>query len=77
MQKNYLFIFLSAGKDNFYPDFQATKRVEFSVNTYVYVVQCNLDLATLKLVTTCYLVTILQRPFFNLLCKIIRYCDIM
>ena len=30
-------------------------------------VQCNLDLVTLNLVTTCDLVTILQRPFFNLL----------
>ena len=35
-------------------------------------VQCNLDL-----VTTCDLVTILQRPFFNLLHKIIRFSDIM
>ena len=34
-------------------------------------VQCNLDLVTLNLVT------ILQRPFFNLLHKIIRFCDIM
>ena len=30
-------------------------------------VQCNLDLVTLNLVTTCDLVTIFQRPFFNLL----------
>jgi len=30
-------------------------------------VQCNLDLTTLNLVTTCDLVTIFQRPFFNLL----------
>ena len=35
-------------------------------------VQCNLNL-----VTTCDLVTILQRPFFNLLHKIIRFSDIM
>ena len=34
-------------------------------------VQCNLDLVTLNLVTTCDLVIILQRPFFNLLPKII------
>ena len=34
-------------------------------------VQCNLDLVTLNLVTICDLVTILQRPFFNLLHKII------
>ena len=27
--------------------------------------QCNLDLVTLNLVTTCDLVTILQRPFFQ------------
>ena len=40
-------------------------------------VQCNLDLVTLNLVTTCDLVTIFQRPFFNLLHKIIRFCDIM
>ena len=39
--------------------------------------QCNLDLVTLNLVTTCDLVTILQRPFFNLLHKIIRFSDIM
>ena len=36
------------------------------------VVQCNLDL-----VTTCDLVTILQRPFLNLLHKIIIFSDIM
>ena len=40
-------------------------------------VQCNLDLVTLNLVTTCDLVTILQRLFFNLLHKIIRFSDIM
>ena len=38
-------------------------------------IQCNLDLVTLNLVTTCDLVTILQRPFFNLLHKIIRFSD--
>ena len=37
--------------------------------------QCNLDLVTLNLVTTCDLVTIFQRPFFNLLHKIIRFSD--
>ena len=30
-----------------------------------FLVQCNLDLVTLNLVTTCDLVTIFQRPFFN------------
>jgi hypothetical protein len=40
-------------------------------------VQCNLDLVTLNLVTICDLVTIFQRPFFNLLHKIIRFSDIM
>ena len=40
-------------------------------------VQCNLDLVTLNLVTTCDLVTIFQRLFFNLLHKIIRFSDIM
>ena len=35
-------------------------------------IQCNLDLVTLNLVTTCALVTILQRLF-----KIIRFSDIM
>ena len=40
-------------------------------------VQCNLDLVTLNLVTTCDLVTIFERPFFNLLHKIIRFSDIM
>ena len=43
----------------------------------IFVVQCNLDLVTLNLATTCDLVTILQRPFFNLLHKIIRFSDIM
>ena len=40
-------------------------------------IQCNLDLVTLNLVTTCELVTILKRQFFNLLHKIIRFSDIM
>ena len=40
-------------------------------------VQCNLDLVTLSLVTTCDLVTIFQTPFFNLQHKIIRFSDIM
>ena len=40
-------------------------------------IQCNLDLVTLNLVTTCDLVTILQRPFFNLLREIIRFSDII
>ena len=31
----------------------------------------------IKLMTTCDLVTILQRPFFNLLHKIIQFIDIM
>ena len=35
-------------------------------------IQCNLDL-----VTTCDLVTISLKPFFNLVHKIIRFCDIM
>ena len=39
--------------------------------------QCNRDLMTLNLVTTCDLVTIFQRPFFNSLHKIIRFSDIM
>ena len=39
-------------------------------------IQCNLDLVTLNLVTTCDLVTIFERPFFNLLHKIIRFSDI-
>ena len=47
---------------------------EYLMSVYI---QCNLDLMTLKLVTTCDLVTILQRPFFNLLHKIIRFSDIM
>ena len=40
-------------------------------------IQCNFDLVTLNLVTSCDLVTILQRPFFNLVHKIIRFSDIM
>ena len=36
---------------------------------FVLLVQCNLDLVTVNLVTTCDLVTILQRPFFILLHK--------
>ena len=39
-------------------------------------VQCNLDLVTLNLVTTCDLVIIFQRPFLNLPHKIIRFSDI-
>ena len=38
-------------------------------------IQCNLDLVTMNLVTTSELVTILQRSFFNLLHKIIRFSD--
>ena len=38
-------------------------------------IQCNLDLVTLNLVITCDLVTILQRPVYNLLHKIIRFSD--
>ena len=43
-------------------------------------VQCNLDLVTLNLVTTCDLVTILQRPFFHLLHKsfdLVTLCDLV
>ena len=40
-------------------------------------VQCNLDLVTLNLVTTCDLVTIFQITFFNLLYKIIQFTDNM
>jgi hypothetical protein len=40
-------------------------------------IQCNLDLVTLNLVTNCDLVTILQRPFFHLLPKIIQFSDII
>jgi hypothetical protein len=40
-------------------------------------VQCNLDLVTLNLVTTYDLVTIVQKPFFNLLRKIIQFSDII
>ena len=38
-------------------------------------IQCNLDLVTLNLVTTCDLAIILQQPFFNLLYKFIRFSD--
>ena len=51
---------------------QSTKKIQITTS-----VQCNLDLVTLNLVTTCDLVTILQRPFFNLLHKIIQFSDIM
>ena len=51
-------------------------RTIVSYNT-ILSVQCNLDLVTLNLVTTCDLVTIFQTPFFNLLYKIIRFSDIM
>ena len=43
----------------------------------LYYVQCNLDLVTSNLATTCDLVTILQGPFFNLLHQIFRFSDIM
>ena len=39
--------------------------------------QCNLNLLTLNLVTTCDLVTIFHRPFFSPVHKIIRLNDIM
>ena len=44
---------------------------------FLFQLQCNLHLVTLNLVTTCDLVTIFQRPFFNLLYKIIQFSDIM
>ena len=40
-------------------------------------VQCDLNLVTLNSVTTCDLVTIFQRLFFNLLHKTIQFSDIM
>ena len=40
-------------------------------NNFHLFIQCNLDLVTSNVVTTCDLVIILQRPFFNLLHKII------
>ena len=43
----------------------------------VSIIQCNLDLVTLNIVTTCDLVTNFQSPFFNLLHKIIQFSDIM
>ena len=43
----------------------------------IFFVQCNLNLVALKLVKTCDLVTVLQRPFFKLLHKIIRFSDVM
>ena len=52
----------------------------FLVQDILFCVQCNLDLVTLNLVTTCDLVTILQRPFFNLLHKsfdIVTLCDLV
>ena len=59
-KKDFLYIVASALQT--YP--------EISLNE-----QCNLDLVTLNLVTTCDLVTIFQRPFFNLLHEIIRFSD--
>ena len=41
------------------------------------IVQCNLDLVKLYLVTTSDLSAILQRPFFNLQHSIIPFSDIM
>ena len=38
-------------------------------------IQFNLNLVTLNLVATCGLVTNLQRTFFNLIHKIIRFSD--
>ena len=40
-------------------------------------IELNLDLVTLDLAATCDLVTILLRPVFNLLHKIIRFSNIM
>ena len=45
-----------------------------------YVVQCNLDLVTFNLVTTCDLVTILQTPFLIFYIKsfnIVTLCDLV
>ena len=58
---------------------QCSQWFEFDYEYLVILIylQCNLDLVTLNLVTTCDLVTIFQRPFFNLLHKIIRFSDIM
>ena len=53
-----------------YFQYQQVKRIK-------YIVQCNLDLVTLNLMTACDLVSIFQRPFFNLLNRIIRFSDIM
>ena len=53
-------------------------QIEISENSLLYnIVQRNLDLVTLNLVTTCDLVTIFQRRFFNLLHKIIRFSALM
>ena len=58
---------------------QCSQWFEFDYEYLVILIylQCNLDLVTLNLVTTCDLVTIFQRPLFNLLHKIIRFSDIM
>ena len=44
-----------------------------SYKAYELNIQCNHDLVTLNLVKTCDIVTVLQRPFFNLLHKILRF----
>ena len=51
--------------------------ITFRATSFLLGIQCNLDLVTLNLVATCDLVTIFQRPFFNLQHKIIRFSDIM
>ena len=53
------------------------KRMLYVCKKISSLLQCNLDLVSLNLLTTCDLVTILQRPSFNLLHKIIRFSDIM
>ena len=50
-----------------FPWFFKTGHLEFS--RYHWVVQCNLDLVTLNLATTCDLVTIFKWPLFTLLHK--------
>ena len=56
---------------------QSDKLLVSSIDLIVKIIQCNLDLVTSNLVTTCHLVTILKRPFFNLLHKLIQLSDVM
>ena len=65
-ERNYFLNSALASKMSQIKKMKALYYINYKVSNTIEV-QCNLDLVTLNLVTTCDLVTIFQRPFFNLL----------